>query len=672
MINIVTYLNCQTPVLLNSLKLSKKDSTNYNITVIGKEDLNIKKVITSLIGNDFKIHIEYSDKENLNFIDILKYFQYNNIKDNFFLLDSVIVNRDLSELTTSEFGSMLVQSSCDKSENNLKKDFIYRSNCLYFNTDRIFSENLLEDISDEFENNKDDEILNSYFIGRILPFKHYVIKYSDEDDVFFKINKLKKLSNLDEYLFMFPVEEKKYLLENTRSYNNIKQCRNINISELSLLRQTHKTVVFNFDKNNLQQFIVSCGSLLNSCKYTLQIVCLIDNSISLDDKNYIQLKLSNLFKDRFILNFINVNEHLKSVFSKKLFEVRGISSIAYARLFIPFLLENFTEVIYSDCDVIFKKDPFERLESIQNKDNFLIYGVPSIRLFGRNNSSLYLNSGFIYYNLKSQESKSESLRKLIESELETNNLFQDQDILNRVYEGKKGKLPPTFCMIPKCYVKGIYNTPTSYRLFSKTEINELSNPIIVHWAGVNKPWNSDVGKKIEWISINECILSDKKIEITEEKLYVKNNFLKSFLNNINRNSLADLIGEENMIPKIASYPIGLVNINTLPEMFVLRRMDYSDSFICDNKEEFKEKSKKFLLNKIPTFAEKFMENCVSYFVEQDKTGIFLSNKTSLIIDIQAKEKILYLAQKIYNKFKIDCRLEFIVDKKGKVYFRDIC
>lgn len=678
MIKIISCNSKETFNFLKSLKLSKSDFTDYEITILGEGQSLSKLEIDSrfLIGNDFKIKFKKYSLKNSPLLSIFTYILESSENfDKVFLCKSIICNKDLFELTKFEFGNMLVQAS-GYPNNKLrpKVEYLYSSDFIYLNAEKIKSEGILSEIldSENLENIDDDIILNRFLYDRIMPFKTSVLKFDDVSlKDYISINRLATEGLESDNFFAFRQKDS-YLLKNIIKYNNVRQCCNISVKELEELKQNGNSIVFNFDRNNLDQFIVAVSSLLEVTKDFCQIICLIRNDVDLEDKENILYKLSQLFRDKFSLTFINVDEHLTNIFSKKLFEVRGISSVAYARLFIPFLLKHFNSVIYSDCDVLFKRDPFKYLDSLELDNKFLIYGVPSIRLKGRNGSKLYINSGFLYYNLNATGSRDFVLKNRIEQELTINNLFQDQDIINKVYEDCKGKLPPVLCLIPKCYIKGIYNTPASYSLFSKSEINNLKDPVIIHWSGVEKPWLCDVGKGREWKSVRDCVMSGQKIAIEEEKIFVTQNYIRSLTDRITRKTISEIIGEENMIPKIASYPIGLVNINSLPNSFVLRKFDYSDFVICENKDKLSNDQIRDICNdRSPIFAEKFIPNGRIYSVKQSPEGLKIFNKNLLNIDESSKEKILFLANKIYNKFKEDKVLEFLVDKKEKVYFRCI-
>ena len=75
-------------------------------------------------------------------------------------------------------------------------------------------------------------------------------------------------------------------------------------------------------------------------------------------------------------------------------------------------------------------------------------------------------------------------------------LYQDQDILNLVCQGKIMKLPPKFNYTQTMYYNMAYKK--KYYPFSEKEIFEaISNPLIIHYTGT-KPWKQRIERGDEW------------------------------------------------------------------------------------------------------------------------------------------------------------------------------
>lgn len=686
-ISIITYLDsCKNKSirLLNSLKLSKNDITNYSVYLLGQQkDLDsVKDEISKLIGNDFKLCYIVTQTESK--IQALSEFLKNSSIDYCFYLNDIIVYKDLSDLNTyKSFGSMLVKANCcicdKKVARKVGAEFIYKSNFMYLNANRLRIEGMFEEIEKYCQEYDDDIALNMSLSGRILLFDKPVINYCEESISTY--NKYHKSQYTDENILKNDCyacnQNKEYLLNCVDNRFDIRQCNLVRKQDLNNLTQLYKdSIAFGFDHNNIDQFITAGASLLDVISNKCRIICLIRNDVTLDDRYKILYYLSLQFENKFVISFISVDECLSDVYNKTLFEVRGITSIVYARMFIPFLFKSFKSIVYSDCDVLFRKDPFIELDKVV-KNGALIYGVPSIRLKGRNNSSLYINSGFLYYDLSVPGSRDNSLKLMLEEHLKTNYLFQDQDIINLVYEGKKEKLSPSFCMIPKCYVGGVYNLPNSKKLFTRYELEDLKDPIIVHWAGVEKPWSEYCPpKSSEWKSAKESVFSGNKISYESEKIFVKQNFIQSVATKVTRKFISDIIGEVNMIPKMASYPIGIVMISKLPESFILRTNDYKKKLVCKSKTEYTENLlsqdlQKFNGNRQPIFVEKYIPNTESIFVTNTKNGIELNTNGSYRLNSDVKQHIIELSKKLYTKLNADKQLEFVIDQTNKVYFSSI-
>lgn len=686
-ISIITYLDsCKNKSirLLNSLKLSKNDITNYSVYLLGQQkDLDsVKDEISKLIGNDFKLCYIVTQTESK--IQALSEFLKNSSIDYCFYLNDIIVYKDLSDLNTyKSFGSMLVKANCcicdKKVARKVGAEFIYKSNFMYLNANRLRIEGMFEEIEKYCQECDDDIALNMSLSGRILLFDKPVINYCEESISTY--NKYHKSQYTDENILKNDCyscnQNKEYLLNCVDNRFDIRQCNLVRKQDLNNLKQLCKdSIVFGFDHNNVDQFITAGASLLDVISNKCHIICLIRNDVTPDDRYKILYYLSLQFENKFVISFISVDECLSDVYNKTLFEVRGITSIVYARMFIPFLFKNFKSIMYSDCDVLFRKDPFIELDKVV-KNGALIYGVPSIRLKGRNNSSLYINSGFLYYDLSVPGSRDNSLKLMLEEHLKTNYLFQDQDIINLVYEGKKEKLSPSFCMIPKCYVGGVYNLPNSKKLFTRYELEDLKDSIIVHWAGVEKPWSEYCPpKSSEWKSVKESVFSGNKISYESEKIFVKQNFIQSVATKVTRKFISDIIGEVNMIPKMASYPIGIVMISKLPESFILRTNDYKKKLVCKSKIEYTENLlsqdlQKFNGNRQPIFVEKYIPNTESIFVTNTKNGIELNTNGSYRLNSDVKQHIIELSKKLYTKLNADKQLEFVIDQTNKVYFSSI-
>lgn len=244
-------------------------------------------------------------------------------------------------------------------------------------------------------------------------------------------------------------------------------------------------VCFASDDNYTQHLAVVIASILkNSSENSKFYFHILDGGIR--DKNKQKLLKLQSIKP-FNYNFYDMS---KFDFSQLPLNRDYISVATYYRLFILDILpESIEKLIYLDCDVVVKED-LKKLYDI-NIDNYLagvvedegsISQIHRLRLPLENN---YFNAGVIVFNLK-------ELRKYYFKEkcfdYYTKNqdsiTLQDQDILNGVFNGK--------CkFIPLCWNANgrlFRFNELEHHYTEKDEIIARSNPAIIHYTDVEKPW----------------------------------------------------------------------------------------------------------------------------------------------------------------------------------------
>lgn len=178
---------------------------------------------------------------------------------------------------------------------------------------------------------------------------------------------------------------------------------------------------------------------------------------------------------------------------KGLKQTGHISTAMIYRILAPFIL-NIDKAIYLDCDTIVRHD----ISELYNTPVKLIAGVKDanyIRQAKKNNlKTIYINSGVLLMNLKAlREMKNyfKRLEKVINGGY--NLSLYDQDLINIAFQGKIELLPAKWNVCAK-----IYNEQ-----YTKQDLIERDNarkdPAIIHWAGINKPWNkANVFLRYEW------------------------------------------------------------------------------------------------------------------------------------------------------------------------------
>ena len=247
-------------------------------------------------------------------------------------------------------------------------------------------------------------------------------------------------------------------------------------------------VVFSIDHNYVMQAGVCILSLLiNSTKEEYyDIYILASNDITEDDKDLLR---QNIIPYNADIHFIGIDNQFDNTF-----EIRNISKAAYFRLLIPDLIPQYDKIIYSDVDVIFQNGLKDVLD-IPIK-NCYVAGIKSMSI-GLNNNYLqklglnkgeYIYSGFLLINAKLQREK--KLFNQIRPHLIKEYKYQDQDIINIVCKGKIQYLPLEYCFTQLAYNYAISKNKILNHFFTNDEIIRAAKLGIVHYEGMNKPWNS--------------------------------------------------------------------------------------------------------------------------------------------------------------------------------------
>lgn len=268
-------------------------------------------------------------------------------------------------------------------------------------------------------------------------------------------------------------------------------------------------IVISFDDN----YAISGGALINSIvrhsdKNTHYDIVVLENKVSnLNKQRLIKLVSAHT---NFSLRFFDVNAftELNGVHTRAHF-----SASTYARLFIPQLFREYEKVIFIDSDTVVKAD----LATLLNVDlgtnlvaavkdivmeGFVKFGAMSESADGvmpageylqktlkMTNPDEYFQAGIIVFNV-AQMVQEDTFSALIKTLKEKKYWFLDQDIMNKVFYGRVEFLPLEWNVY-----HGNGNTDdffpnlqfATYMRFLKAR----KNPNMIHYAGENKPWNTD-------------------------------------------------------------------------------------------------------------------------------------------------------------------------------------
>ena len=179
----------------------------------------------------------------------------------------------------------------------------------------------------------------------------------------------------------------------------------------------------------------------------------------------------------------------------KAFEIRGITTPAYYRLLIPELIPEYSKVIYSDVDIIFRMDLAELY--FQDLNGYYIAATHDLGLNLSEDGSKYINSlpkvhvgeylqsGFIVLNNEAilKDNKTEEFKHLSIQNLK----YQDQDILNIACNGNIKYLSLEYNMTDYSFYYANMKREKIENLYSNSEINEAITNGNIHYNG-HKPW----------------------------------------------------------------------------------------------------------------------------------------------------------------------------------------
>lgn len=185
---------------------------------------------------------------------------------------------------------------------------------------------------------------------------------------------------------------------------------------------------------------------------------------------------------------------------------------AFTRMFAGELLpEEVTKAIYLDCDTIISGN-IHGIEAYI-KDNMAISGVkdcvsrPYKAKIGIGKDGSYINAGVLAMNIK--KLREFDIRKMIADfvdKYEPAISYADQDILNGIFKGKFGILPPQYdlmTMINTYTYKKLQQIRHPHNYYSAEEIEfSKKNPLIIHFttAMLNiRPWCEGSKHSYAWM-----------------------------------------------------------------------------------------------------------------------------------------------------------------------------
>lgn len=275
-----------------------------------------------------------------------------------------------------------------------------------------------------------------------------------------------------------------------------------------------------FEENNIpvvvcsdDNYAHSLGALLNSIikasnqNYNYDVVIL-DNGLS--KRNQRRLIELCFVSKNFSIRFFNVHafDEIKDAYIRPPFTVA-----TYSRLFIPRLMRNYSKVLFIDTDTVVESDIAELFET-ELHDNYVaavqdivMEGFVKFGNIAQSDAGIqpageylkqtlkmsrpeeYFQGGIMVFNIE-QMNKDNIFEQLMKELKGQSFWFLDQDIMNKVFFGRV-----TFLPLEWNVYHGNGNTETFYpNLIFSTYMRYLEareNPKMIHFAGENKPWNTD-------------------------------------------------------------------------------------------------------------------------------------------------------------------------------------
>lgn len=263
-------------------------------------------------------------------------------------------------------------------------------------------------------------------------------------------------------------------------------------------------VVFAFDENYAIQGLIAALSLLdsslrreNGSKY--EIFFLVDKMFSSEIKEKYDKFLSS-YKNLIHFSFVVSN----GSFFADGYACRHVKKSAFLRLEIPELFEC-DRIIYSDVDVLYLSG-LSDLWSLDLGDDLLAavvdVGFNRRAVFDRKRKELlywdkyfsdrrgtYFQDGFMLLNLEKIRGTGvlTQWRKFMGERFE----YQEMDIINITCFPRIKKIGTKYSVIPGYFKRGRYDDGVAEGFLTPEEVMEArERPVIIHYAGPKKPWNS--------------------------------------------------------------------------------------------------------------------------------------------------------------------------------------
>ena len=244
-------------------------------------------------------------------------------------------------------------------------------------------------------------------------------------------------------------------------------------------------IVFITDENYFDFFLVSLKSLLDKTNSEVVIRVVLTFPIN-ETAEKAEEEIKRVYKNaEFTYCFFDEDIYLNDIKSKN-----HVSKAAYAKIFLPNILDDINKVIFLDSDILVEDD-IKKLWNCFNNGSFTIGAVwnpgydQDNKILGLDAKAKTFNSGVMLMNLKEMRIKQDTLnlKKFID-EKNSSTYLNDQAAFNYVYAKNWYELPLRWNTQYHLFYRS-----NKYLNISKYDYNKLiHNPGIIHFTSKSKPW----------------------------------------------------------------------------------------------------------------------------------------------------------------------------------------
>jgi len=262
------------------------------------------------------------------------------------------------------------------------------------------------------------------------------------------------------------------------------------------------------------------------------VICLLSEELP----GRLKQKIGLVGGERIRFSFVNLQGKLSDIYVDAKYTVA-----ASYRLLLPDLLPEYDKIIYTDCDMVIRRNLPALYRSIELGDNYLaaVFETPldfqeaHIREIGCDPAD-YFNSGFLVMNLALMR-QDDMVDKFMEASKAEYLEFPDQDVLNMVCKGRVLGLPPHYNGIRTFFLPQYKHF--FLQRYTEQDWKEIAKRGTVHYTGA-KPWNHFTVQFSVWWNYYERLPQEvrTKEKVNKKMLYLykiyKNPVCKFLINSM--------------------------------------------------------------------------------------------------------------------------------------------